>query len=130
MLFIGPVSSLFDYVTYFIMYFLFGAHTLAGAALFQTGWFVESVVSQTLIIHVIRTRHVAFLESRASNALLATTALVSLAGMWLPYSPLATALGLTPLPGLYWPILAAMVVAYLALTHLTKSWFHRRFGLG
>jgi Mg2+-importing ATPase len=130
MLFIGPVSSLFDYATYFTMYFLFGARDVQGAQLFQTGWFVESVVSQTLIIHVIRTRHVAFLESRASTALLTTTLLVSLAGLWLPYSPLASALGLVPLPALYWPILGAMVVAYLALTHLTKTWFHHRFGLG
>jgi Mg2+-importing ATPase len=130
MLCIGPVSSLFDYATYFVMYFVFGAHNTAGAALFQTGWFVESVVSQTLIIHVIRTRHVAFFESRASTALLTTTLLVSLAGLWLPYSPLAKPLGLGPLPALYWPILAAMVVLYLVLTHLTKTWFHRRFGLG
>jgi Mg2+-importing ATPase len=72
----------------------------------------------------------AFIESRASNALLVTTALVSLAAMWLPYSPLGPALGLVQLPVLYWPILAAMVVAYLALTHLTKTWFHHRFGLG
>jgi Mg2+-importing ATPase len=130
MLFIGPVSSLFDYATFFTMYFLFGASTAAGAHLFQTGWFVESVVSQTLIIHVIRTRHLAFIESRASTALLATTLLVSLVGIWLPYSPLAPALGLVPLPPLYWPILALMVVMYLVLTHLTKTWFHRRFGLG
>jgi Mg2+-importing ATPase len=130
MLFIGPVSSLFDYATYLTMYFLFGANGPSGARLFQTGWFVESVVSQTLIIHVIRTRHVAFLESRASTPLLTTTLLVSLAAMWLPYSPLAPALGFVPLPAMYWPILALMVLLYLVLTHITKTWFHRRFGLG
>jgi Mg2+-importing ATPase len=130
MLFIGPVSSLFDYATYVTMYFLFGANEPSSARLFQTGWFVESVVSQTLIIHVIRTRHVAFLESRASTSLLTTTLLVSLAAMWLPYSPLAPALGFVPLPTLYWPILAVMVLLYLVLTHITKTWFHRRFGLG
>jgi Mg2+-importing ATPase len=130
MLFIGPVSSLFDYATYVTMYFLFGANEPSSARLFQTGWFVESVVSQTLIIHVIRTRHVAFLESHASTSLLTTTLLVSLAAMWLPYSPFAPALGFVPLPALYWPILAVMVVLYLVLTHITKTWFHRRFGLG
>jgi P-type Mg2+ transporter len=129
MLFIGPVSSIFDYATYLTMYFLFGAQTVAQARLFQTGWFVESIVSQTLIIHVIRTRRLAFIESRASTALMLTTAIVCGVGVWLPYSPFATALGFVPLPLTYWPILGAMILLYLALTHLMKIWFHRRFGL-
>ena len=129
MLFIGPISSIFDYATYLTMYFLFGASTVAQAHLFQTGWFVESIISQTLIIHVIRTRRMAFIESRASAALTLTTLMVCLAGVWLPYSPFATALGFVPLPWSYWPILALMIVMYLSLTHLMKMWFHRRFGL-
>jgi P-type Mg2+ transporter len=129
MLFIGPISSLFDYATYLTMYFIFGAQTLAGASLFQTGWFVESLLSQTLIIHVIRTRRIAFIESRASVPLLLTSLTVCGIGIWLPFSPLAHALGLTPLPPRYWLILAGMLAAYLALTHMMKSWFHRRFGL-
>jgi len=130
MLFIGPVSSIFDYATYLTMYFFFGASTPAQAALFQTGWFVESIVSQTLIIHVIRTRRLAFFESRASVPLTLTTMTVCLVGVYLPYSAFAPALGFVPLPWSYWPILVAMIVAYLALTHLMKLWFHRRFGLG
>jgi P-type Mg2+ transporter len=130
MLFIGPISSIFDYATYLMMYFFFGASTPAQAALFQTGWFVESIVSQTLIIHVIRTRRLAFFESRASVALTLTTLTVCLAGMVLPYSAFAAALGFVPLPWGYWPILGLMIVAYLALTHVMKLWFHRRFGLG
>jgi Mg2+-importing ATPase len=129
MLFIGPISSIFDYATYLTMYFIFHATTLAQASLFQTGWFVESIVSQTLIIHVIRTRRLAFIESRSSTALLVTTLAVCLCGIWLPYSPFATALGFVPLPLGYWPILALMIVLYLVLTHLMKFWFHRRFGL-
>jgi Mg2+-importing ATPase len=129
MLFIGPISSIFDYITYLTMYFLFGATTVAQASLFQTGWFVESLVSQTLIIHIIRTRRLAFIESRASPPLLFTSLAVCLAGIWLPYSPFARALGFVSLPALYWPILAAMLLAYLSLTHLMKIWFHRRFGL-
>ena len=129
MLFIGPVSSIFDYATYLTMYYFFGANTPAQAALFQTGWFVESIVSQTLIIHVIRTRRLAFFESRASVALTVTTLTVCLAGVYLPYSAFSAALGFVPLPWSYWPILAAMIVAYLALTHVMKLWFHRRFGL-
>jgi P-type Mg2+ transporter len=129
MLFIGPISSIFDYVTYAVMYFLFGAATVGQASLFQTGWFVESLLSQTLIIHIIRTRRLAFIESRASAALLFTSLAVCVVGIWLPYSTFAPALGFEHLPTLYWPILAAMLLAYLALTHLMKIWFHRRFGL-
>jgi Mg2+-importing ATPase len=130
MLCIGPLSSIFDYATYLTMYFLFGASTPAQAALFQTGWFVESIISQTLIIHVIRTRRLAFFESRASVALTATTLTVCLVGMYLPYSAFAMAFGFVPLPWGYWPILAFMIVIYLVLTHVMKLWFHRRFGLG
>jgi Mg2+-importing ATPase len=112
------------------MYFLFGAKTVAQASLFQTGWFVESILSQTLIIHVIRTQHLAFIESRASAPLMLTSLAVCAIGIWLPFSPFAHALGFRALPALYWPLLIAMVIAYLALTHLMKIWFHRRFGLG
>lgn len=127
MLLIGPISSIFDYATFLTLYFIFGAKDLAHASLFQTGWFVESILSQTLIIHVIRTRRLAFIESRASLPLMITSGLVCLIGIALPHSPLATPLGFTPLPGLYWPILAAMVIAYLALTQVMKIWFNRRF---
>jgi Mg2+-importing ATPase len=129
MLFIGPISSLFDYATYCTMYFVFAATTPAQASLFQTGWFVESLLSQTLIIHVIRTRRVAFIESRASTPLLLTSLTICVVGLWLPFSPLAPALGFTQLPVLYWPLLALMLGIYLVLTHVMKTWFHRRFGL-
>ncbi|MDE2294239.1 MAG: magnesium-translocating P-type ATPase [Gammaproteobacteria bacterium] len=129
MLCIGPISSLFDYATYLTMYFVFGATTPGKASLFQTGWFVESLLSQTLIIHVIRTRRLAFVESRASLPLMLTGLVACAVGVWLPYSPFREALGLRHLPLGYWPLLAAMLVAYLMLTHLTKTWFHRRFGL-
>lgn len=126
---IGPISSLFDYATYGMMYFLFGARAPAQAALFQTGWFVESIISQTLIIHVIRTGRLAFIESRASLPLMLTSLAVCAVGATLPHSAFAAGLGFVPLPPLYWPILAVMVLAYLALTHVMKVWFHRRFGL-
>jgi P-type Mg2+ transporter len=129
MLFIGPSSSIFDYTTYLTMYFIFGATTVAQAALFQTGWFVESLLSQTLIIHVIRTRRLAFIESRASMPLLLTGLAACAIGIWLPYSPVARGLGFVHLPALYWPLLGAMLLSYLALTHVMKMWFHRHFGL-
>jgi len=129
MLFIGPISSLFDYATYCLMYFGFRATTPAQASLFQTGWFVESLLSQTLIIHVIRTRGVPFVDSRASTPLILTSVAICIVGLWLPSSPFASALGFTALPAAYWPALAAMLAVYLVLTHVMKTWFHRRFGL-
>jgi P-type Mg2+ transporter len=123
---IGPISSIFDYTTYAAMYFLFGAKTPAHAALFQTGWFVESLMTQTLIIHVIRTNKIPFLQSRPSWPLVATTVAVMGIGLWLPASPLAPALGFVPLPALYWPILALTLVCYLVLTQVVKHLLLRR----
>jgi Mg2+-importing ATPase len=125
-LFIGPCSSIFDYTTYFIMLYVFGCWDVQHAALFQTGWFVESLLTQTLIIHVIRTNRIPFLQSRASLALLLTTAAIMLVGVWLPASPLARALGLRRLPHLYWPLLVLTLLAYVALTQVVKTWLHRR----
>ncbi len=125
-LFIGPCSSIFDYTTYVIMLYLFGCWDPARAKLFQTGWFVESLLTQTLIIHVIRTNKIPFLQSRASVPLMVTTGAIMLVGLWLPSSPLAPALGLTHLPHLYWPLLALTLLAYVVLTQLVKTWLHRR----
>ena len=125
-LFIGPCSSVFDYTTYFIMLYVFGCWDPARASLFKTGWFVESLLTQTLIIHVIRTNRIPFLQSRASVALSATTVGIMLVGVWLPSSPLAPALGLTHLPHLYWPLLAVTLLAYVALTQVVKTWLHHR----
>ncbi len=125
-LFIGPISSIFDYLTYFIMLYVFNAW--ANPELFHTGWFVESLFTQTLIIHVIRTNRIPFVQSRASNALLFASVAIIAVGAWLPYSPLASALGLVPLPPLYWLLLAGMLACYVALTQVVKTWFIRRFG--
>jgi Mg2+-importing ATPase len=130
MLLIGPVSSIFDYATYFTMYYLFAANTVEKASLFQTGWFVESLLSQTLIIHIIRTNRIPFVQSLASPALVFTTLIVCSIGIWLPYSPFAGALGFTHLSPLYWPLVGLILVAYLSLTHVMKTWFDKKFGLG
>ncbi len=129
MLFIGPISSIFDYVTYFVMYFVFHANTVAQASLFQTGWFVESLFSQTLIIHIIRTGKIPFLESRASLPLILTSITICGIGIWLPMSPFAQALGFSALPSTYWPILGGIMLTYMVLTQLVKSWFIKRYGL-
>jgi Mg2+-importing ATPase len=124
-LFIGPCSSIFDYTTFFIMFYVFGANSPVHAALFQTGWFVESLLTQTLIIHVIRTNRMPFLQSRASWPLTLTTAAIMAVGVWLPHSPFAGALGLTRLPALYWPLLLLTLVAYVLLTQRLKGWLLR-----
>jgi P-type Mg2+ transporter len=87
---------------------------------------VESLMTQTLIIHVIRTNKIPFIQSRASRPLIATTLCIMGFGIWLPYSPLASALGLARLPGMYWPILLLTLVAYLCVTQGIKVWLLRK----
>jgi Mg2+-importing ATPase len=127
MVFIGPISSIFDYATYGMMLYVFDAWN--NPSLFQTGWFVESLLTQTLIIHIIRTARIPFIESHASPALIATTVIICTVGMTLPFTWAGSALGFVPLPWLYWPLVAAMLVTYAILTHLVKVWFIRRWGL-
>jgi len=124
-LFIGPISSIFDYTTFFVMLWIFNCWDPSRAALFQTGWFVESLMTQTLIIHVIRTNKIPFLQSRASWALTSTTLSIMALGVWLPYSPLASALGFTHLPRMYWPILMLTLLGYVGLTQIIKVWLLR-----
>ena len=126
MLFIGPISSIFDYLTFFIMLTVFKAWN--NPALFHPGWFVESLFTQTLIIHVIRTNKIPFIQSRASRPLIATSVIIVAVGAWLTVSPLASTLGFVPLPPLYWLLLAAMLPCYVVLTQLVKTRFYRKFG--
>jgi P-type Mg2+ transporter len=124
---IGPISSIFDYATFFLMLHVFDAWARPG--LFQAGWFVESIVTQTLIIHIIRTARIPFVQSRASTPLLVTTVLICAAGAALPHTGLGTLLGFEPLPWQYWPCLAGLIAAYAVLTHLVKTWYVRRWGM-
>jgi P-type Mg2+ transporter len=131
-LLIGPCSSIFDYVTFFVMMYVFKAWVPGMAEdkwqpqLFQTGWFVESLLTQTLIIHVIRTNKIPFIQSRASWPLIVTSALIMAVGVWLPFSPIAGSLGFVPLPGLYWPIVIGILFSYMVLTQLVKTWLIRK----
>jgi Mg2+-importing ATPase len=122
---IGPISSIFDYSTFFVMLWVFNCWNPGRASVFQTGWFIESLMTQTIIIHVIRTNKIPFLQSRASWPLTITTLSIMAFGAWLPYSPLASSLGLTHLPGMYWPILLATILAYAGLTQGVKVWLLR-----
>jgi len=125
-LFIGPISSIFDYLTFFMMLYVFNCWQ--NPVLFHTGWFVESLFTQTLIIHVIRTNKIPFIESRASWPLILTSMTIVSVGAWLTVSPLADTLGFVPLPPMYWLFLAAMLLCYAILTQVVKTWFIRRFG--
>jgi len=130
---IGPCSSIFDYTTFFMMLSIFHCWNVStpeakadSERLFQTGWFVESLLTQTLIIHIIRTNRIPFLQSRASWPLLFTTICVMAAGIALPYTGLGQELNFTPLPMLYWPLLALSTVCYLGLTQFVKIWLLRK----
>jgi Mg2+-importing ATPase len=125
-LFIGPISSIFDYTTFFVMLYVFHCWDPSRASVFQTGWFVESLMTQTLIIHVIRTNKIPFIQSRASVPLTLTTLCVMAFGIWLPYSPVGSSLGFTHLPALYWPILELTLLAYVSLTQVVKVWLLRK----
>jgi Mg2+-importing ATPase len=125
-LFIGPISSIFDYLTFFLMLYVFNCWH--NPALFHTGWFVESLFTQTLIIHVIRTNKIPFIQSWASWPLILTSLIIVAVGAWLTVSPLAKTLGFVPLPPLFWLYLAIMLLGYALLTQVVKTWFIRRFG--
>jgi P-type Mg2+ transporter len=125
-LFIGPCSSVFDYTTYFMMLYVFNCWAIEKAPLFQTGWFVESLLTQTLIIHVIRTNKIPFIQSRASWPLIATSVAIMSIGVFLPMTRLGAYLGFTELPPLYWPLLALTLLSYMALTQGVKTWLVRR----
>lgn len=123
---IGPISSIFDYTTFFVMLYVFDCWDPAHAPLFQTGWFVESLITQTLIVHVIRTNKIPFIQGRASWQLTTMTVTIMAMAAWLPYSVLAPALGFTALPLLYWPILLATLLCYVVLTQTVKMWLIRK----
>jgi P-type Mg2+ transporter len=128
MLFIGPISSIFDYATYALMWFVFQANTVDQQALFQTGWFVESLMTQTLIVHIIRTPKIPFLQSRPALPMLLITLTIMAVAMYLPFSPIASVLGFVPLPMTYFYWLALILSSYCILTQLVKTWFVRRYG--
>ncbi|MGZ5948687.1 MAG: magnesium-translocating P-type ATPase [Isosphaeraceae bacterium] len=131
--FVGPCSSVFDYTTFFIMLYVFrcwdtgtpeaAAHS---ESLFQTGWFVESLLTQKLIIHIIRTNKIPFVQSRPSWPLMVMSACVMAFGIAIPFTPIGTYLGFTAPPPLYWPLLALTLLCYVVLTHSVKVWLLRR----
>ncbi|EOW6619790.1 magnesium-translocating P-type ATPase [Cronobacter dublinensis] len=128
MLWIGPTSSLFDIATFAVMWFVFAANTPAMQALFQSGWFVEGLLSQTLVVHMLRTRKIPFIQSCAALPVLVTTFIVMAVGVAIPFSPLGHWIGLVPLPLAYFPWLAGILFAYCVVAQLMKRFYIRRFG--
>ena len=128
MLFVGPISSIFDYATFAVMWFVFSAQSVDAQALFQSGWFIEGLLSQTLIVHIIRTAKIPFIQSRAALPLLLTTAAVIAIGIYIPFSPIAPVVGLRPLPAQYFGWLIVILIGYATLTQVVKGWFVKKYG--
>lgn len=127
MLVIGPVSSLFDIITFVVMWVIFQANSLEHQALFQSGWFIEGLLSQTLIVHMIRTQKIPFLQSTAAAPVLWLTGLIAAIGISLPFSALGRFASMQPLPPSYFAWLGAILFAYAVLTQFVKGWYLKRF---
>jgi Mg2+-importing ATPase len=128
MMFFGPISSIFDITTFVVMWYVFGANTPEHQTLFQSGWFVVGLLTQTLIVHMIRTPKIPFLQSRAAMPLMVMTGLIMAVGIFLPMGPLAHYFKLQALPPLYFVILPVILLAYVGLTQAVKGFYVRRFG--
>ncbi len=124
---IGPISSIFDLTTYLLMWYLFQCQSAEMQALFQSGWFVEGLLSQTLIVHMIRTRKIPFIQSRASWPVMAMTFAIMAFGIAIPFTPFGASIGLVALPWSYFPWLAATLTAYCVLTQAIKNRYVKRF---
>jgi Mg2+-importing ATPase len=128
MLFFGPISSIFDITTFVVMWKVFGANTPEHQALFQSGWFVVGLLTQSLIVHMIRTKRIPFIQSRAAWPVGLMTLVVVAIGIYLPMGALAPYFKLVPLPGMYFVFLVAVLLAYMGLTQVMKKWYIRRYG--
>ena len=127
MIYIGPISSIFDIVTYLVMWHVFGCNSPEHQSLFQSGWFIEGLLSQTLIVHMIRTRKIPFIQSRATWPVIGMTTLVMVIGIVIPFTSFGASIGLQALPLSYFPWLMGILLSYCVLTQLIKNWYIRKF---
>lgn len=127
MMYIGPISSIFDIITYLVLWFVFKANTPAVQSLFQSGWFIEGLLSQTLIVHMIRTRKIPFIQSRAAKPVLLLTGIIMAVGIAIPFTPFGSSIGLHALPWAYFLWLAGILLAYCLLAQTIKNWYIRKF---
>ncbi|MBI5001536.1 MAG: magnesium-translocating P-type ATPase [Euryarchaeota archaeon] len=128
MLVLGPISSIFDFLTFALMILVF--HALDNPALFQTAWFVESLCTQTLVIFIIRTHISPFYSSKPSRTLIASSLAIVIFAMLIPFTPLGALFGFTPPPLVFYVALAGMVVVYLMLAEIVKEWFYKHYSEG
>lgn len=127
MFFIGPISSVFDIVTFLILWFVFSANTPAAQSFFQSGWFIEGLLSQTLIVHMIRTQRIPFIQSRATAPVILLTTTIMLIAVIFPFTSIGKSVGLQGLPLSYFPLLIAVLLGYCALTQIVKTFYIRKF---
>jgi Mg2+-importing ATPase len=128
MVWIGPASSVFDLTTFALLWYVFDANSVAQQSLFQSGWFIESLLTQTLVVHMIRTRRIPFLQSAAAGPVLALTTAIIVIGVLIPYTAIGTKFGMLEMPPVYFGWLAATVLGYCTLTQLMKVVYIRRYG--
>ena len=128
MIFFGPLSSIFDILTFALMWFVFHANSPEQQTLFQSGWFVVGLLTQTLIVHMIRTEKIPFIQSRAAMPLLVMTLVIVAVGIFLPMGPFAEYLKLQALPLSYFLFLPLILLGYILVVQLMKKIYIRRYG--
>ena len=128
MIWIGPTSSIFDITTYALMWFVFGANSVAAESLFHSGWFIEGLLSQTLVVHMLRTQKIPFIQSTAAFPVIVMTMLIMAVGIYIPFSPIGSLIGLQPLPWSYFPWLVATLLSYCVVAQIMKKIYIKRFG--
>ena len=127
MYYFGPLSSLFDILTFGVLFFIFKADSMATQSTFQTGWFMLGLVTQTLIVHLIRTAKIPFVESNATKPVILSTVIVSIMGIIIPYTFLGDALGMTAMPGWFLPFLAGIILMYAVAVQMLKKFYIRKY---
>lgn len=128
MIWIGPTSSIFDITTYALMWFVFSANSVAAESLFHSGWFIEGLLSQTLVVHMLRTQKIPFIQSTAAFPVIVMTMLIMAVGIYIPFSPIGSLIGLQPLPWSYFPWLVATLLSYCVVAQIMKKIYIKRFG--
>lgn len=128
MIWIGPTSSIFDITTYALMWFVFSANSVEVQSLFHSGWFIEGLLSQTLVVHMLRTQKIPFVQSTAAFPVIVMTLLIMIVGIYIPFSPIGSLIGLAPLPWSYFPWLIATLLSYCFVAQLMKRIYIKRFG--
>ncbi|NMA96281.1 MAG: magnesium-translocating P-type ATPase, partial [Clostridiales bacterium] len=122
-IFIGPISSIFDIVTFLVMWYVFKANIPEAQGIFHSGWFMVGLLTQTLVVHMLRTEKIPFIQSRATWPVMIMTVIIMALGVYIPFSPLGLSVGFEPLPMAYFPWMIGIVLSYCIITQFTKMWY-------